>query len=94
MIRGLLNRFGRWLDRESSTGDVFVVRNTGKHSAANLVYHAARLRKEGLRDPELCSCYLFTGHEMEQARKRALRNMEDVPWCANSCECASRLELS
>jgi len=92
MIRGLLNRFGRWIDRESSTGDKFVVQNTGRHTAANPVYHAARLRTEGMAD--LTECYLFTGHEMEQARQRALRNTEDIPWCLKSCECASRLELS
>ncbi len=92
MIRSLLNTVGRWLDRESSTGDVHSVTNTGKHRAANFVYHAARLRRGG--DPELTECYLFTGHEIEQARQRALRNPEDVPWCGNGCECGSRLEIS
>ncbi len=92
MVRGLLNRFGRWLDRESSTGDSFMVENRGQHRLANPVYHAARLRSEG--DPLTANCYLFTGHELEQARRRALRNTEDVPWCENSCECLSRHEFS
>jgi len=76
MLTGLLNRVGRWLDRESSTGDVHAVTNTGKHRAANFVYHAARLRWDG--DPARTECYLFTQHELEQARQRAVRNPEDV----------------
>ncbi len=91
MLRGLLNRLGQWIDRESSTGDVHSVVNTGKHRAANSVYHAARLRRGG--DPALAECYLFTGHEINQARQRALRNTEDVPFCGTNCDCMNRLEF-
>ena len=72
----------------TETGDVMLVGNTGRYRSANSSYFAVRLRMMGA--DENTDCYLFTTNEMRQARARAERNPEDLPFCKKGCECKER----
>jgi len=72
----------------TETGDVTLVDNTGRYRSANPTYFATRLRMMGV--DENTDCYLFTLNEMRQAKARAERNPEDLPFCKKSCECKER----
>ncbi len=72
----------------TETGDVELVDNTGRYRSANSSYFAVRLRMLGV--DKNTACYLFTLNEMRQAKARAERNPEDLPFCKKSCECNER----
>ena len=72
----------------TETGDVLLVDNTGRYRSANPTYFAVRLRMMG--EDANTSCYLFTLNEMRQARARAERNPEDLPFCQDGCRCGTK----
>ena len=84
MFRNFINKIRRMLDEE--TGDMVPVENQGRYRSANRYYFAARLRWSGGSDaPE---CFLFTEKQLQDARVRARKNREDLPWCTpNDCGC-------